>query len=64
MELILSMDSMAEEKDLVLYLDMPVHQRLRLTQRHFIDLQMAIRDWREADTNMESSLRDSDIGLR
>jgi hypothetical protein len=29
-------------------IEMPVHQRLRFTQRHLIDLQAAIKDWLEA----------------
>ena len=55
-ELILGMNMMTEEKNLVIYLDIPVHQRLRFTQRHFIDLQMAIKDWLESDSNMVSIL--------
>lgn len=63
-ELILGMNLMTEEKNLVIYLDMPVHQRLRFTQRHFIDLQTAIKDWLKSDSSMGSHLSDSDIGLR
>ncbi len=46
-DLILSVDSTANEKDLVVHLDMPVHRQLRFTQRHLIDIQMAIKDWLE-----------------
>jgi len=63
-ELILGMNMMTEEKNLGIYLDMPVHQRLRFTQRHLIDLQTAIKDWLETDSSMGSRLRDGDIGLR
>jgi hypothetical protein len=63
-ELILGMNMMTEEKNLVIYLDMPVHQRLRFTQRHFIDLQTAIKDWLETNSSMESYLHDGDIELR
>ncbi len=48
-ELIPGMDIATEEKDLVIYLDMPVHQRLRFTQRHLIDLKAAIKNWQETD---------------
>lgn len=48
-ELILNFDSSVNEAELIVYLDMPVHRQLRFTQRHFIDLQMAIKDWLEAD---------------
>ncbi|HLZ56810.1 MAG TPA: hypothetical protein VKR06_07675, partial [Ktedonosporobacter sp.] len=47
-ELILNVNSTANEEDLIVYLDMPVHRRLRFTQRHLIDLQAAIKDWLEA----------------
>jgi len=60
-ELILDMNIMSEEKNLVIDLDMPVHRRLRFTQRHLIDLQMAIKDGLESDSNMGSSLHASDI---
>lgn len=40
-ELILDMDIMAEEKKLVIDLDMPAHRCLRFTQKHLIDLQSA-----------------------
>lgn len=63
-ELILGIDMMAEEEKLVVHLDMPVHKSLRFTQRHFIDLQTAIRDWLETDSSMESHLHDGDSGLR
>jgi len=48
-ELILNIDSMLNEENLVVNIDMPVHRQLRFTQRHLIDLQMAIKDWLEAD---------------
>ncbi len=48
-DLILNVDSTANEEDLIVYLDMPVHRQLRFTQRHLIDLQMATKDWLEAD---------------
>lgn len=48
-DLILNVDSTINEEDLVVYLDMPVHRQLRFTQRHLIDLQMAIKDWLEAN---------------
>ena len=63
-ELILGMNMMTEEKNLVIYLDMPVHQRLRFTQRHFIDLQTAIKDWLETDSITESCLHDGNTELR
>lgn len=44
-ELILNIDWTVNEKDLIMYLDMPVHRQLRFTQRHLIDLQAAIKDW-------------------
>jgi hypothetical protein len=47
-DLILGINMTTDEKNLVIYLDMPVHQRLRFTQRHLIDLQMAIKDWLES----------------
>ena len=59
-ELILGMNMIAEEKNLVIYLDMPVHQRLRFTQSHLMDLQTAIKDWLETDSSMGSSLHASD----
>lgn len=63
-QLILGMNMMTEEKNLVIDLDMPVHRRLRFTQRHLIDLQMAIKDWLETDSSMGSRLRNDDIELR
>ena len=48
-ELILDLVPTINEEDLVVYLDMPVHRQLRFTQRHLIDLQMAIKDWLEAN---------------
>src|SRR5450755_723223 len=47
--LILNVDSTVNEEDLIVYLDMPVHRQLRFTQSHLIDIQMAIKDWLEAD---------------
>jgi len=47
-ELILNVDSSAQEENLVVYIDMPVHRRLRFTQRHLIDLQAAIKYWLES----------------
>lgn len=61
-ELILGINMMEEEENLVVYLDMPVHRRLRFTQRHFIDLQTAIRDWLETDSSMELHSRDGGSG--
>jgi hypothetical protein len=46
--LILNLDSTVKEEKLVVNIDMPVHRRLRFTQRHLIDLQAAIKDWLEA----------------
>ena len=48
-ELILDLDLTVDEANLVVHIDTPVHQCLRFTQRHFIDLQMAIKDWLKAD---------------
>ncbi len=48
-ELILDLDPTVNEANLVVHIDTPVHQCLRFTQSHFIDLQMAIKDWFEAD---------------
>lgn len=48
-DLILQIESTLNEENLIVRIDMPVHQHLRFTQRHFIDLQMAIKDWLEAD---------------
>ncbi len=48
-ELILDLDLTIDEANLVVHIDTPVHQCLRFTQRHFIDLQMAIKDWLKAD---------------
>ncbi len=44
-DLILAVQITTNEKNLVVHLDMPVHQCLRFTQRHLIDLQMATKDW-------------------
>ncbi len=46
---ILNIESTLKEEDLIVCIDMPVHQHLRFTQRHFIDLQMAIIGWVETD---------------
>jgi hypothetical protein len=48
-KLILNLDLTVNEENLVVYIDMPVHRRLRFTQRHLIDLQAAIKDWLETD---------------
>ncbi len=48
-ELIQDLDPAVDEANLVVHIDMPVHRRLRFTQRHLIDLQAAISDWRKAD---------------
>lgn len=61
-ELILSMDIVTEEKNLVIDLDMPVHRRLRFTQKHLIDLQIAIKDWMESDSNTGSNPHTSITG--
>jgi hypothetical protein len=49
-DLILNVDSTVNEEDLVVCIDMPVHRRLRFTQRHLMDLQAAVKDWLEADS--------------
>ncbi len=43
-ELIRDLDPTINEANLVVHIDMPVHRRLRFTQRHLIDLQAAIKD--------------------
>ncbi len=48
-ELILELDPTDDEANLVVHIVMPVHQRLRFTQRHLIDLQMAVKEWLEAE---------------
>ena len=48
-DLILQIGSTLNEENLIVHIDMPVHQHLRFTQRHFIDLQIAIKDWLKAD---------------
>ncbi len=48
-DLILQIESTLNEENLIVRIGMPVHQHLRFTQRHFIDLQMAIKDWLKAD---------------
>ncbi len=48
-ELILDLDPSINETELVVSIDMPVHQNLRFTQRHLIDLQMAVKEWLEAE---------------
>jgi len=58
-ELILDLDPTINEANLVVHIDMPVHRRLRFTQRHLIDLQAAIKDWLETDSvspEQESSI--------
>jgi hypothetical protein len=41
---ILQIDPTIDEEKLIVCLDMPVHKHLRFTQKHLIDLQMAIKD--------------------
>ena len=60
-EVILDLDPTVDEANLVVYIDMPVHQRLRFTQRHLIDLQMAVKDWLEADP--EPAKLEMDMGV-
>lgn len=48
-ELILDLDPAAAEANLVVHIDMPIHQHLRFTQRHLIDLQMAVKEWLVAE---------------
>lgn len=60
-DLILQIESALNEENLVICIDMPVHQHLRFTQRHFIDLQMAIKDWLEA--NPESARQKMDVSV-
>ncbi len=48
-KLILNVDATINEEDLVVHLDMPIHCYLRFTQRHLIDLQMATKQWLEAN---------------
>jgi len=48
-KLILDLDPAVDEAKLIVHIDMPVHRQLRFTQRHLIDLQVAIQDWRKAD---------------
>jgi hypothetical protein len=47
-KLILDLDPTINEIELFVHIDMPVHQILRFTQRHLIDLQMAVKEWLEA----------------
>jgi hypothetical protein len=47
--LILDLDPAVDEANLIVHLTMPVHQQLRFTQRHLIDLQVAIQGWLKAD---------------
>jgi hypothetical protein len=60
-ELILDLDPSINETELVVPLDMPVHQNLRFTQRHLIDLQMAVKEWLEAEP--ESSKQEMDMSV-
>ena len=60
-ELILDLDPSINEKELVVPLDMTVHQHLRFTQRHLIDLQMAVKEWLE--TEPESPKQEMDVSL-
>jgi len=62
-KLILDIDPMAEEENLIVFLDMPVHKSLRFTQRHLIDLQAIIKGWLEADLSEESRFLNGDIKL-
>ena len=58
-ELVLDLDPTVNEANLVVHFDMPVHRRLRFTQKHLIDLQAAIKDWLEAapePVDQESSI--------
>ena len=43
-ELLLTIKATTNEENLIVHLDMPVHRRLRFTQRHLIDLQAAIQE--------------------
>jgi hypothetical protein len=43
-ELILAMNAATSEENLIVQIDMPVHQHLRFTQRHLIDLQAATEE--------------------
>lgn len=61
-DLILDLDPTADEENLVVYIDMPVHEHLRFTQKHLIDLQGAIKNWRETDSNIESGSHVSNTG--
>jgi hypothetical protein len=47
-DLILELDPTDDEANLVVHIDMPVHQNLHFTQRHLIDLQLAVKYWFEA----------------
>jgi len=40
---------------------MPVHQNLRFTQRHLIDVQMAVKEWLEAEP--EPSKQEMDMSV-
>jgi hypothetical protein len=60
-ELILDLDPTIDETELVVPIDMPVHQHLHFTQRHLIDLQMAVNEWLVA--RPESSKQEMDMSL-
>ena len=48
-KLILDLDPAVDEAKLIVHIDMPVHRQLRFTQRHLIDLQVAVQNWRKAN---------------
>jgi hypothetical protein len=60
-ELILDLDPTLDETELVVSLDMPVHQNLRFTQSHLIDVQMAVKEWLEAEP--EPSKQEMDMSV-
>jgi hypothetical protein len=59
--LILDLDPKANETELIVALDMPVHKNLRFTQRHLIDVQMAVKAWLEA--GLESSKQEMNMSV-
>jgi hypothetical protein len=56
-ELILAMNATTNEENLIVHIDTPIHQHLRFTQRHLIDLQAAIQE--EKQRRMEEQLTSS-----
>jgi hypothetical protein len=60
-ELILDLDPTLDETKLDVPIVMPVHQNLSFTQRHLIDLQMAVKEWLEAKP--ESSKQEMDMSV-